>query len=67
LKNNILQSVSCKRYHPKTTVNAGGFGQFFGRLQLALSAPRTARCASGKSKPQPPQNLRKPFPLNCRS
>jgi hypothetical protein len=41
----------------KTAVNAGGFAQSFGRLRLALSAPRTTRCASEKRKAQPPQNL----------
>jgi hypothetical protein len=46
----------------KTAVNAGGFAQSFGRLRLALSAPRTARCASGKRKPHPPQNLAQTHP-----
>jgi hypothetical protein len=46
----------------KTAVNAGGFAQFFGRLRLALFAPRTARCAAGKRKPHPPQNLAQTHP-----
>jgi hypothetical protein len=46
----------------KTAVNADGFAQSFGRLRLALSAPRTARCASGKRKPHPPQNLAQTHP-----
>jgi hypothetical protein len=46
----------------KTAVNAGGFAQFFGRLRLARYAPRTARCASGKRKPHPPQNLTQTHP-----
>jgi hypothetical protein len=46
----------------KTAVNAGGFAQSFVRLGLALSAPRTARCASGKRKPHPPQNLAQTLP-----
>jgi hypothetical protein len=46
----------------RTAVNAGGFAQSFGRLRLALSAPRTARGASGKHKPHPPQNLAQTHP-----
>jgi hypothetical protein len=57
-----IYSPCCKSIILKTAVNAGGFAQFFGRLWLALSAPRTARCASGKRKPQPSQNLAQTHP-----
>jgi hypothetical protein len=49
-------------FNLKTAVNAGGFAQSFDRLRLALSAPRTARCASGKRNPHPPQNLAQTLP-----
>jgi hypothetical protein len=49
-------------FNLRTAVNAGDFAQSFGRLRLALSAPRTARCALGKRKPHPPQNLAQTHP-----